>query len=108
VYFIQYEKLIFDSSNAVLGMAFTPPPLEKAIAFCTAETNFVLHSKQNKKIEESHLKTSKVVKKGRKKSTQNLKKSRKSFRGIQRACTFWYFISAYNKLSQILTNSLSF
>ncbi len=41
--------VIFDSSNAVLGMAFThTPPLEKAIAFCTAETNFVLHSKQNK------------------------------------------------------------
>jgi hypothetical protein len=42
---------LFDSSNAVLGMAFTPPtphPLEKAIAFCTAEKNFVLHSKQNK------------------------------------------------------------
>jgi hypothetical protein len=39
---------IFDSSNAVLGMAFTPPPLEKVIVFCTAETNFVLHSKQNK------------------------------------------------------------
>jgi hypothetical protein len=41
-------KKNFDSSNAVLGMAFTHTPLEKAIAFCTAETNFVLHSKQNK------------------------------------------------------------
>ncbi len=39
---------LFDSSNAVLGMAFMPTPLEKVIAFCTAETNFVLHSKQNK------------------------------------------------------------
>jgi hypothetical protein len=39
---------IFDSTNAVLGMAFTPPPLEKVIVFCTAKTNFVLHSKQNK------------------------------------------------------------
>jgi hypothetical protein len=45
---------IFDSSYAVLGMAFMhPPPLEKVIAFCTAETNFVLqlHSKQNKNID---------------------------------------------------------
>jgi hypothetical protein len=41
-------KCVFDCSNAVLGMAFTPPPLEKVRAFCTAETNFVLHSKQNK------------------------------------------------------------
>ena len=39
---------VFDSSNAVLGMAFTLPPLEKVIAFCTAETNIVLNSKQNK------------------------------------------------------------
>jgi hypothetical protein len=43
----EFSSLFFDSSNAVLGMAFTPP-LEKVIAFCTAETNFVLHSKQNK------------------------------------------------------------
>jgi hypothetical protein len=56
---------IFDSSNAVLGMAFTPPPLEKAIAFCTAETNFVLHSKQNKN-KQSRLKMPQIVKKGRK------------------------------------------
>ncbi len=42
------KNYFFDSSNAVLGMAFTPDPLEKVIAFCTAETNFVLHSKQNK------------------------------------------------------------
>jgi hypothetical protein len=51
VFFYLYKitrVYIFDSSNAVLGMAFTPPPLEK-VAFCTAETNFVLHSKQNKK-----------------------------------------------------------
>jgi hypothetical protein len=46
-------------------MAFSPSPLEKVIAFCTAETNFVLQSKQNKnKDEESCLKTPKVVKKG--------------------------------------------
>jgi hypothetical protein len=44
-----FANLIFDSSNAVLGKAFTPPsPREKVIAFCTAEMNFVLHSKQNK------------------------------------------------------------
>ena len=35
---------LFDSSNAVLGMAFTPPYLEKVIAFCIAETNLVLHN----------------------------------------------------------------
>ncbi len=39
---------VIDSSNGVLGMSFTPPPLEKVIAFCTTEMNFVLHSKQNK------------------------------------------------------------
>ncbi len=66
---------VFDSSNAVLGMAFTHTHThtqEKVIAFCTAETNFVLHNKQNKnkEIAKSRLKTSKVVKKGGKKLTQ--------------------------------------
>jgi hypothetical protein len=90
------SEILFDSSNAVLGMAFmhTHTPLEKVIAFCTAETNFVLHSKQNKNKDsrtESRLETSKVVKKGGKKSTQNLKKAGKShlasvgFRGLPRA-----------------------
>jgi hypothetical protein len=42
-------------------MAFTHThTLEKAIAFCTAETNFVLHSKQNKnKVISKRLKLSK-------------------------------------------------
>ena len=62
-----HKGILFDSSNAVLGIAFTPPPLEKVIAFCTAETNFVLHNKQNKvviisKQKQSRPKTSKVVK----------------------------------------------
>ncbi len=88
---------------AEMFLAFTPPPLEKVIVFCTAETNFVLHSKQNKN-KYSRLKMSKVVKKGGKKSTQNLKKAGKSclafaafhrlpqasagFRGLLRANTF--------------------
>jgi hypothetical protein len=29
-------KFVFDSSNAVLGMAFTHTPLKKVIAICTA------------------------------------------------------------------------
>jgi hypothetical protein len=66
-----FHNTIFDSSNAVLGMAFTPPPpLEKVIAFCTAKTKFVLHANKTKtKLAESRLKTSKVVKKGGKKSS---------------------------------------
>jgi hypothetical protein len=60
--------------------------LEKAIAFCTAETNFVLHSKQNKnKNKQSRLIMPQIVKKGRKswnfffeKSSQIWKKAGKS------------------------------
>jgi hypothetical protein len=33
------QSNFFDSSNAVLGMAFTTP-LEKEIAFCTAQDDF--------------------------------------------------------------------
>ncbi len=99
--------ILFDSSNAVLGMAFTPPhPLEKVIAFCTAEMNFVLDSKQNKnKDRRKCLKTSKVVKKGRKKIDTKFEKGGKKlsgFRGLPRASTpffmlwytFTYFLNA--------------
>ncbi len=78
--------LIFDSSNAVLGMAFTPLPLEKVIAFCTAEMKIVLQSKQNKnKDSRIRLKTSKVVKKGGKKSS--LLQASAGFRDISQHLT---------------------
>ncbi len=81
---------IFESSNAVLVMAFTPPPLEKVIviAFCTAETNFVLHSKQKKTKIESCLIIVRKLKFQFRKVIPNLKKGGKKLSSNICFCLF--------------------
>ncbi len=58
-----YLGAFFDSSNAVLGETFTPPPKKGNHTFVLCKTNFVLHKKQNKKAvkncQQSHQKLSK-------------------------------------------------
>jgi hypothetical protein len=70
-------------------MAFTPhPTLEKVTAFCTAETNFVLHSKQNKN------KDNISCQKGREKASTG-------FRRLALPDIFPTFTSAFNKFPKL-------
>jgi hypothetical protein len=50
---------VVDSSNAVLGETFTPPPKKGNQTFVLREMNFALHRKQNKKAVKSSVKSCK-------------------------------------------------
>jgi hypothetical protein len=72
-----YCKILsfFHSSNAVLGETLHLPPKKRSSDFCTAETKFVLHRKQNKKAVKNYPKSHKSCKQSHLKSRKNCKQS---------------------------------
>ncbi len=97
------DLLLFDSSNAVLGMAFTHPSLEKRFVL-PRRALYCIANKTKTKVGESRLKTSKVVKKGGKKVNTKFEKGGLS--GLQWAFAgftdiFPMFTSAFNKFPSL-------